>query len=741
MREVLVNANHHPLKWLCLFFLALGNIVQGQNHQIPTADLETFENAIQPILADACIQCHGEELQEGNIQIDSLDPDLLNGPDVDWWLEILAVLNNGEMPPPDEIEFADEDRIKVVQWLSNELQVASAVRRDRGAHSSFRRMTRYEFNYALQDILGLPWNFAKDLSPDPSSEDGFQNSSEMLHMSVMQLETYHRLARQALQRATVRGEQPPVLYWGVSMEDAAAREWPKQAEQIEKIKEQFKDDPAMQQQELTRLEESFSKPPGNTYYKDLSTGRTTAATWEYYGAKYAFAFQNTRPAIPESFDHVAVIPAGRNRNLIVELGDKIPDEGIMRVRVRASRTAGNEARIPSLQLEFAWRASNEGRAIIRVSSEDTSITASPDNPQIYQWDIPLGEIYPRNSVRKNSKMGDMPSPSEYIRLVNSSASDGDIQIDYVEVAAPVNDQWPPKSHRRIFIDSPNKDNEVAYARDILTPFMSKAWRRSVTKTEVDAKIRLFELMRKNCDSFEQAMIEVLATVLASPNLLYVVREQGTESPVTIAGFDRLSSHELATRLSLFLWCSVPNSELLQLADSGQLNDQKILISQVNRMLKDARARRFSSQFVHQWLDMQLLEFLNIEQNFRGFDPLLKEAMQKEPIEFFHEVLANDDSVLKFIQSDYTMVNERLANHYGLQNVHGNHFRRVELEPQHRRGGLLTQAGLLAMNSDGTDSHPLKRGIWLLESILNDPPPPPPPPRFRRLIWQIPKLPK
>jgi hypothetical protein len=144
------------------------------------------------------------------------------------------------------------------------------------------------------------------------------------------------------------------------------------------------------------------------------------------------------------------------------------------------------------------------------------------------------------------------------------------------------------------------------------------------------------------------------------------------------------------------------------------------------MLADPRSERLSKHFVHQWLDMQLLDFLDIKQHVRGFDPLLKEAMRYEPIAMFHEVLRHDASVLDFIHADYTMANERLAMHYGLPGVHGNHFRRVKLDARQRRGGLLTQAGLLAMNSDGTDSHPLKRGIWLLESLLNDPPPPPPP---------------
>ncbi len=218
----------------------------------PKADLAAFRKDVEPVLKKACDQCHGAETQEGDIRIDTLDPDLFHGNDVNWWLEVLAVLSNGEMPPADEAELADDGRSKVIEWLSSELQVASAVRRAEQGHSSFRRMTRYEYNYALQDLLGLPYDFAKDLPPESTSEDGFQNSSEMLHMSAIQFGTYRESSRNALKRATVRGERPEPIYWGISMKAAAADAWARQDEQLEKIRRKHKDDPEKLKQELER---------------------------------------------------------------------------------------------------------------------------------------------------------------------------------------------------------------------------------------------------------------------------------------------------------------------------------------------------------------------------------------------------------------------------------------------------------------------------------------------------------
>lgn len=688
--------------------------------------VSSFEQHIKPVLKEACVQCHGSDHVEGNIRIDMLNPDLVNGPDSHWWLEVQAVLSNGEMPPPDAKKLNDSDRAKVVEWLADEIQRASKVRRATAGHSSFRRLTRYEYNYALQDLLEVPWNFAKDLPPESHSDDGFQNSSELLHMSVGQLESYRQIALTALRRITVRGERPPVIHWGISMEEAAAREWPKQQQELAKVKEQFKDDPVKLQQEVDQLTAGFKQAHDRPYYRELSSGNTVRAAWDYGGAKFAFDPEGAESKFPESFDHVAVIPSGRNQELTVELGDTVPDEGIMRVRVRASKEAAEEIRVPSLQLEFGFQASNEGRAEIRVSTADTPITATADAPAIYEWDVPLGEIYPRNAFRRVSKMGDLPSPSEYIRFINSSAPQGGhgaIQIDYVQVLAPFYEEWPPRSHQQIFFESEHQADESTYAKDVLTQFMTRAWRRDLSDEEIQQKLKLFHAIRGQCDSFEEAMLEVLAAVLSSPKFLYVVREEPDASNVSepSASASRLSPDELATRLSLFLWCSIPDDTLRKRASSGELADAEILRHEVDRMLQDPRAERFAEQFVHQWLDMQLLDFLTL----KNAEPELKESMQKEPVAFFHEMLRHNESALNFIHADYMMADERLAVHCGLPDVHGNSFRRVALKGAEHRGGLLTQAGLMAMNSNGTDSHPLKRGVWLLRCVLNDPPPPPP----------------
>jgi hypothetical protein len=277
--------------------------------------------------------------------------------------------------------------------------------------------------------------------------------------------------------------------------------------------------------------------------------------------------------------------------------------------------------------------------------------------------------------------------------------------------------------------------------------MTRAWRRPISEQEISKKLQRYSEIRPECENMESAVLEVLASVIASPHFLYVApdltsssrtagsltsdsqsdKTSGAEIKTERDRIERIPTNELATRLALFLWSGIPDEELMQAAQDGSLSNPEILKAQVARMLADPKSERFAEHFVTQWLNIELLDFLNIQQNVPGFDPLLKEAMRQEPIALFREVLRSNASVLDFLHSDYTVANERLARHYGIEGVYGNHFRRIPLNPNDvRRGGLLTQAGLLMMNSDYPDSHPLKRGKWVLVSLLNDPPPPPPP---------------
>ena len=730
--------------WTILFVILSNGLAfaSAASKKLPKARLAKFQTEVEPILRRTCMGCHGPLKQKGEFRIDTLDPNLLKGKDVKWWLEVFDVISNGEMPPEDvEEQLADTEKASIIDWLSKEIQTASQVRRIEKGHTSFRRMTRYEYKYVLQDLLGVPLDFSRDLPPETSSEDGFKNSSEMLQMTAVQFEQYRQIALKALNQATVRGERPKTVYYGISMKAAAKRINAKYSTNIERTRELIKEQgiPFDSWWFQTRLEEAiekqtekFPRDHNGIHYRDLVTGQGIGPRWSYNGAKYAWTPTLTRPEVPAISPDVIVIPA--NARYIVDLGDGLPDSGNMRVRIRAAQYSAKEKHPPTLRLYFGNQASNDSRVAVRAGGRDITVTAHPDKPEFYHWDIPLSEIT-RNAYRHITKLGDLPNPAEFLSFHNDSSAKVAAKIDYIEIIAPTFKQWPPESHSRIFFQESLRHDEEKYAAAIFTTFMSRAWRKQVTKKEVDQKLSLFIKLRPSCKDFQEAIIEVLSAVLSSPKFLYVV--QNSERNVA-RGADRITDFELASRLSFFLWSSTPDTELLSLAKAGKLRNPEILQSQTLRLLTDSKVKRFTHHFTRQWLGLELLDLLKIDskaflttpdgttkKNGR-FDPLVLESMRKEPVAFFEEILKHNHSIMDFLHSDYIMANDRLAEHYKMPEVIGNELRAVKLRTPDRRGGVLTQAGLLAMNSDGKDSHPLKRGIWLLENLLNDPPPPPPP---------------
>jgi hypothetical protein len=285
-------------------------------------------------------------------------------------------------------------------------------------------------------------------------------------------------------------------------------------------------------------------------------------------------------------------------------------------------------------------------------------------------------------------------------------------IDRVEWDGPLVESWPTPAHRRIFF---SKD-----AREIITRFAEQAWRRPVTAAEMEPLMQPFLQAQKLGDSFELSVKNSLAAVLCSKNFLYLV-EGDAKKPRS-----QLNDHELASRLSYFLWSTMPDDQLLALARSGVLHDPAELRKQVKRLLADPRSEAFAKSFPRQWLQLRKVGMFPPDKElYPDYDENLEKSMLAETLGFFGEVLKHNHGLRDFLDSDWTMINERLAMHYGMTGVRGDHLQRVVLKPDDHRGGLLTQASILSLTSDGTRHRPVHRGVWLLESIIGRPPPPPP----------------
>ncbi|HKB01748.1 MAG TPA: DUF1592 domain-containing protein, partial [Gemmataceae bacterium] len=311
--------------------------------------------------------------------------------------------------------------------------------------------------------------------------------------------------------------------------------------------------------------------------------------------------------------------------------------------------------------------------------------------------------------------------------------DRNLYIEVMEVEGPFNPvpKPLPESHKRIFVRTPAGPPErEAAARTILERFATRAYRRPVKPDEVTRLLKLYQFAAGQNEPFEQAVKHALKAVLVSPHFLF--RLERDAEPNNPQAIHPVSQYELATRLSYFVWSSMPDDELYGLADRGKLRDPGVLEAQVRRMLKDPKAAALGENFAGQWLMLRTFATMTPDtRTYRGFDEPLRAAMVRETELYFNHVMGEDRSVLEFLDSDYTFLNERLAKHYGISGVKGNEFRKVTLTDK-SRGGLLTQGSVLTVTSNPTRTSPVKRGKWILENILGTPPPPPPP--------EVPELP-
>ena len=309
---------------------------------------------------------------------------------------------------------------------------------------------------------------------------------------------------------------------------------------------------------------------------------------------------------------------------------------------------------------------------------------------------------------------------------NPANRDRNLVVERVEVSGPAETALAdlPASHRRVIPREPAADGRQEYAREILVRLAGRAFRRPATEPEIERLLKLFETGERRDQNFADGIKLALQAILVSPHFLFRVELDPESAPA--ATVRSLGDYEIASRLSYFLWSSMPDDELFAAAQAGKLHEPAELASQAKRMLKDAKSRALVDNFAGQWLQLRNLKNFAPDKNlFPEFDESLRSAMREETERFFAAVVSEDRSALDFLDADFTFVNERLARHYEIADVRGDEFRRVQLAGE-QRGGVLTHASVLAVTSNPTRTSPVKRGKWVLENLLGAPPPPPPP---------------
>lgn len=295
-----------------------------------------------------------------------------------------------------------------------------------------------------------------------------------------------------------------------------------------------------------------------------------------------------------------------------------------------------------------------------------------------------------------------------------------LKIHSVEFEGPIYDAWPPTTHRNIFVESPNRGDHLLYAREIISSFMTRAWRRPVTDAEVDSVVSVWENSFGENHDFQQGIKDALLVVLTSPQFLFLIENsKGPEA-------ENIDNSELASKLSYFLWNSPPDQELLDAAAANTL--QSNLTAQADRLLKDPRSEQFVHEFTSQWLSLEKFDVLEVDRSrFPRLTRDTKAQLRQEPIQFVRYLIDNNLPVRHLIHSDFIIANDAVASYYDLgeEIEHGPQFAAISHKTG-QLGGVLSQAAILAGLSDGRESNPIKRGAWLARRMIAEPPDDPPP---------------
>ena len=418
-----------------------------------------------------------------------------------------------------------------------------------------------------------------------------------------------------------------------------------------------------------------------------------------------------------------------------------PSEGEFLIRVKARAKLVEERGFPQLRVAVGYRADVQAprreMQPVDVSSTDWRTFEFRDRIEHYPLPSKSQSKFPGLLIWLDNAYAEgrhKPlKPRRPVKKKRKRAKDGEepvetprdpypvIEVASLEFVGPVFDQWPPVHHTSILFPSNEYEgDEAAYVSAVLRRFMERAFRRPVANREVTTYQAFYQTVRRSSPSLQDAIRETLAMVLISPDFLYLVEPAGGRKRA-------LTDWELAARLSYFLWSTMPDERLFELARTKRLHEPDVLREEVTRMIADDRSRQFVKQFAEQWLDVSAVDRVAVNPEFYpDFDNDLKRSMREETLQFFSEVFYQNESALNFLDSDFVMLNESLAKHYGLKGPRGDKFERIALSSEDHRGGVLAHASILLGNSTGADSHPVKRAVWIRERLLDDPPADPPP---------------
>jgi mono/diheme cytochrome c family protein len=646
---------------------------------------DAFVERLQAFTAKHCVACHGADVHQRGLRLDTLAPNFDEKETAGHWIKVLDRLARGEMPPADEPHPPEQETKALVADLRKQLHDASRAAQQRDGRVVLRRLNRIEYETTLRDLLGDAVE-VKELLPEDNIAAGFDNVSAVLDVSSVHLLRYQEAAEKALK--TVIPTRPPIPF--------KVRHTGRQIVEHQK--------------EFQSLLNKSVKLDGDSL------------------VMYVRPWGHIPCATPPT-----------------------PQRG--RYRVKASvRAINTDKALPLLgsARDSYGRSDDDVRLVRDIPPNQTTIVGGEFDLKQRQvivfsgWTLPSARDF--SDKQKGKSLDGFTGPG--------------LVVEWVEVEGPLN-EWPPAGYTRLFGDLPLEPKSVAkaiaegkpkpkidpkrlennWSYDTLTPAtatpredaaglmkqsLPELFRRPVDDTLVQYYVKIVHEALDAKLPFADAMLRGYKVALCSPHFLYLAEPPRDAAAQTnpVVGLD---DYAIAARLSYCFWSSTPDCELLELAAKGELAKPEVGRAQVERLLADPKGRRFAENFAGQWLELRNINATSPDpQVYTEFDDFLFWSMPRETELFFDEILKHDLSLTDFTDSDWMLVNERLAKHYGIAGVVGGEMRKLPVPAGSHRGGVMTQAAILKITADGTKTSPILRGKWVLERILGQPPAPPPP---------------
>ena len=659
---------------------------------------DVYKSRIRPLLDKYCIKCHGPVSTFGNLRLDTLATTFSDAATAAKWREVLDVIGGHQMPPAGDLQPSAAEANQLADWLQTNLAAAETAKRSNRV--VLRRMNRAEYNNTIRDLMGVDFQPA-DSFPDDPPAGGFDNIGEALTISPLHMELYYAAARQIVDKVLVEGAQPTGLKWHFEPEENKLG------------MDQYR----VKHGGFNIILNDGANPTENGFT------RVHHASWDK-----GVNFRDFRVPVEGEyilrFRGASRVP---DRAAVLASAERIL--GARRAEQTRENPKGKMWHDQQYETDLAHFRSHRmytyGPARVKVTRH---LGSQPD--VIAELDVPAVEsapgIYEIRTRMTTQQAGfdvdyayDIPPVLENNWLQSrDNFARPELLVDWVELEGPVYSAWPPRSQAQLLGaggDAPA--DETIAAKRILERFMPRAYRRPLTPSEVTQKLTLFTKSRPGKKNFTNAIKVPLAAILASPDFLYLTE------PISDTQASRaLNAYELASRISYFLWSSMPDDALFKAAADGSLLRSGITASHIDRMLRDPKASAFVKNFTGQWLGLRKVGANPPAHNlYPEYDRHLETSMVRESEAFFAEILNHDLDVRNLIKSDFVVINERMARFYDIPGVTGDAFRRVAVTPESHRGGVVTQASIQTITSNGTRTSPVTRGVWILKTLLGQDP--------------------